>query len=95
MTKHEQGEAALKAQLDLEEAGKVDLASFNKMLESNTFVFRSLETIPCSVPIGEDIENRQTNKLGKVGRKLYDLEQDCGPEKRLKIDLDLYQMEDV
>ncbi len=34
------------------------------------------------------------SRLEKVTSHLYDLEDSCGPEKILNIDLDLYQMED-
>jgi hypothetical protein len=34
------------------------------------------------------------SRLEKATHSLYDLEDSCGPEKTLNIDLDLYQMED-
>lgn len=99
LTKHEQAEAALKCQLDVEQSSKVDLGSVGKMLESNVFAIRSLEIVPCQVLKHEDATvvnaSLKADKLGKVGTKLYDLEPACDREKPLKIDLDLYQMEDV
>jgi hypothetical protein len=36
----------------------------------------------------------KTSRLEKVTAHLYDLEDACGPEKKLDIDFGLYQMED-
>ena len=98
MTKHEQVDPALKCHLEVEEASKMDQGSIGKMFENNAFVIADVETVPHrtskqkrGVPVRAKLS---VSKLGKVARKLYDLEPVCEPEKTLKIDLDLYQMED-
>ena len=37
---------------------------------------------------------KKTSRLEKATGHLYDLEDDCGPDKKLNIDFGLYQMED-
>ena len=98
MTKHEPVDAALKCPLELEEAGKVELGAVGKMLEGNVFAIRDVEVVPKRVPkrkIHLAAKARmKVDVLEKLTRKLYNLEP-CGePEKPLKIDLGLYQMED-
>ena len=99
MTKQEHVDAALKCSLEVEEVGKIDQVSVRKLHEDSAFVICDLDAAPGStlkqkqmVPVKLNLD---VGKLGKVTRKLYDLDPVCGPEKPLKIDLDLYQMEDV
>ena len=98
MTKHEPVDAALKCPLELEEAGKVELVTVGKMLEDNVFVIRDVQVVPKHVrkpKVAATVKaGVKVNGLGKVTRKLYDLEPSGEPEKPLKIDLGLYQMED-
>jgi len=97
LTKHELADSALKSALDLEEAGKVELGTVAKMLDHSAFVIRGVEAIPKRVPkrkvaLAAKASSR-VSKLAKVTRRLYDLEPNGEPEKPLKVDLDLYQME--
>jgi len=98
LTKHEPVDPALRCHLEVEEASKIDQGSLGKMFENNAFVIADVETVPHRTPKQKtDVPvkaNLSVSKLGKVARKLYDLEPICEPEKTLKIDLDLYQMED-
>ena len=99
LTKHEHVDAALKCSLEVEELGKIDQVSVGKLHEDNAFVICDLDAAPRSTLKQKQVVpvklNLDVGKLGKVTRKLYDLDPVCGPEKPLKIDLDLYQMEDV
>jgi len=98
LTKHEPVDAALKCPLELAEAGKVELGTVEKMLEDNVFVIRDVQVVPKRVRkpkvTAAAKANVKVSGLGKVTRKLYDLEPGGEPEKLLKIDLGLYQMED-
>lgn len=69
------------------------------MLENNAFALQDVETV-IPQPLMQkrtksDKAKSNISKLGKVTRRLYDLEPFCQPEKPLKIDLNLYQMEDL
>ncbi len=98
LTKHEPIDSSLRCRLDIEEPTKIDHRNIEKMLEPNPFIISSEETIPRrpakEKEIGSIKENSGVVKLGRVARKLYGLEPTCEPEKPLKIELDLYQMED-
>ena len=99
LTKQEHVDAALKCSLEVEELGKIDQVSVGKLHEDSAFVICDLDAAPRSTLKQKQVVSVKLNldvgKLGKVTRKLYDLDPVCGPEKPLKIDLDLYQMEDV
>ena len=99
MTKQEPVEPTLKCHGALDEAGKVSLGNVSEMLEKNTFSVPTPQISPEDIqkPKVTLVRNKaisRRSKLGKVTEKLFDLEP-CGePEKPLKIDLGLYQMED-
>ena len=98
LTKHEPIDPSLRCLLDIEEPTKIDHRNIGKTLETNPFIISSEETIPRRPAEKKEIkpieENSGVVKLGRVDRKLYGLEPACEPEKPLKIELDLYQMED-
>ena len=99
MTKQEPVEPTLKCHGTLDEAGKVTVGSVSEMLEKNPFSVHTAQINPerLQKPKLNLVRNKSASrksKLGKVTEKLFNLES-CGePEKTLKIDLDLYQMED-
>ena len=99
MTKQEPVEPTLKCHGALDEAGKVSVGSVGEMLEKNAFSARAAQISPeglrnSKVTLVRCKTGSRRSRLGKVTEKLFDLES-CGePEKPLKIDLDLYQMED-
>ena len=99
MTKQEPVEPALKCHGTLDEAGKVSVGSVSEMLEKNAFSVHAAQISPdvlqkSKVTLVKNKTGLRRSKLGKVTEKLFDLES-CGEhEKHLKIDLDLYQMED-
>ena len=98
MTKQEPVEPTLKYHGLLEEAGKVTVGSVSEMLEKNAFSVHATQISPevlqkSKVTLVRNKTGSKRSKLGKVTEKLFDLES-CGEhEKPLKIDLDLYQME--
>ena len=99
MTKQEPVEPALKCHGALDESGKVSVGSVSEMLEKNAFSVHAAHIGPeglqnSKVTLVRNKTTSKRSKLGRVTEKLFDLEP-CGePEKPLKIDLDLYQMED-
>jgi hypothetical protein len=99
LTKHEPDEPALKCHSVLDEASKVTVDSVSEMLEKNAFSVHAtqINLEKMHKPKVNLVRNKtisRRSKLGKVTEKLFNLES-CGePEKPLKIDLDLYQMED-
>jgi len=97
LTKQEPVEPALKCHLDIEEADKIECGNLGKMLEKNAFVIRDVEIVPRRTPKRKVViaakASSKVNRLGKITKKLYDLEPTHEPEKPLKIDLNLYQME--
>ena len=100
MTKQEPVEPALKCHGTLDEAGKVSVGSVSEMLEKNAFSVHTAQINPeglrnSKITLVRSKTVSRRSKVGKVMEKLFDLES-CGePEKPLKIDLDLYQMEEV
>jgi len=99
LTKQEPVEPTLKCHGALDEAGKVGVGSVSEMREKNALSICAAQVNPEELPKSKAtfVRNKTTSKrskLGKVTEKLFNLES-CGePEKPLKIDLDLYQMED-
>jgi hypothetical protein len=99
LTKQEPTEPTLKCHEAFDEAGKVSVGSPSEMLEKNTLSIHATKMNPeglqkSEVILVRDKTNSRRINLEKVTEKLFDLEP-CGePEKPLKIDLDLYQMED-
>jgi hypothetical protein len=97
LTKHAPDENLLKCPVALEEINKVP-PSVAELLEKNAFVIPDMH-----VDFAEEVEPRvrsaknrtssRRNKLKRITEKLYNLEPHDGPEKGLKIELDLYQME--
>ena len=92
MTKQPSNENALRCHITVEEASKV--------VEGNALVVCNL---PHSPKLEEKLEvtpistetHLKSNDVGTVVAELYDLEGCVEKEKPVKIDLDLYQMEDV
>jgi len=99
LTKQEPVEPTLKYHGPLDEASKLAVGSVSEMLEKNALSICAAQVNPEELPKSKVtlVRNKtgsRRSKLGKVTEKLFDLES-CGePEKPLKIDLDLYQMED-
>ena len=98
MTKHVTPEEALKCPLGLDEAGKVG-EGVNKLLENNALVIRSaqvnlVQDTKLKIPLVKARKTVKKSRLGKITEKLYNLESCDLPEKPLKLDLGLYQMED-
>jgi hypothetical protein len=99
LTKQEPVEPTLKCHETLDAAGKVSVGSPREILEKNTFSIHAAQMNSeglqkSKVILVRDKTTSRRSNLGKVAEKLFDLEP-CGePEKPLKVDLDLYQMED-
>jgi hypothetical protein len=96
LTKHAD-EAVLKAQLPLEDAGKVvestvELVCNEALVICGAHVKPIAESAPKVAPVKVRV-NAVRGKVGKITNKLYNLEQSGEPEKPLNVDLDLYQME--
>jgi hypothetical protein len=83
--------------MPLEDANKI-IGNTAKLMDNNALVFLGARLGP-----EEGVKPKRTvvkarmgmlrSRLGKIMHRLYDLEADKEPEKPLKIDLDLYQME--
>jgi len=99
LTKQTAEEATLKYHINVEGANKASESS-TKMKDNNALIIYDVNTIPKredqlnTTPIKTGIK-LETNRLGKIMPKLYNLENCNEPEKPVKIDLDLdlYQME--
>ena len=95
MTKHLH-EDTLKLHLSIEEI-KVEVTP--KIID-NTLVLGAPSVIGKSkgkMKVNRMVKTKMTvkkSRLDKVTSHLYDLEDSCGPEKTLNIDMGLYQMED-
>lgn len=88
-------EVAVKAQLGLEDANKVVArASTVELVCDEALVMCSGQVKPVHeiAPVKVKVTAVQS-KVGKAVHKLYDLEQSGAAEKKLNVDLDLYQME--
>ena len=97
MTKQASDETALRCHVTLEEATKVSPSVTDAIVKNALAIY------------GAHVDSEQKGKrkqvlvktrmislrsrLGRIMRRLYDLESDSEPEKPLNIDLDLYQME--
>jgi len=92
LTKHAD-EVAVKAHLGLEDAGKV-IASTTELVCDEALVVCDghVKPVPKIAPVKVRV-NPLRGKVGKAVEKLYDLESHGEPEKKLNVDLNLYQME--
>ena len=94
LTKHD--EIAAKAQLGLDEANKiVALASTTELVCNEALVIggEGVKPVNAIVPVKVKAATVQS-KVGRAVDKLYDLERSgAAAEKKLNVDLDLYQME--
>ncbi len=86
-------EVAVKVHLGLDEANKV-VASTVELVCDEALVICGGRVKPVQeiVPVKVRV-NAMRSKVGKAVHKLYDLEQSGEAEKKLNLDLDLYQME--
>jgi len=95
LTKPELIDPAVKCALAIEETGKIDLG---KMLQNNPPEISSIEAVSQQMSKSRELELAETTprmgKLDNLKEGLYNMELGRQPEKALKIDLDLYQMED-
>ncbi len=97
MTKPAPDENLLKCPISIEEIHKVP-PSVAEMLEKNAFIIPNVhadfaEEVKPRVRSTKTKMNSRRNRLKKITEKLYNLEPSGEPEKGLKIELDLYQME--
>ena len=99
LTKQEPIEPTIKYHTPLDETSKLAVGNVSEMLEKNTFSVHPAQIRPeklenAKVTLVRCTTRSRRSKLEKATEKLFNLES-CGePEKPLKIDLDLYQMED-
>jgi hypothetical protein len=87
----------MKCHMPLEEANKI-IENAAKMMDNNALVICGAHVDPEQEgkPKRALVKTRMNllrSRLGRIMRRLYDLESDSKPEKPLNIDLDLYQME--
>ncbi len=99
LTKQVADETALKCHLPLDEANKI-VENTAKLMDSNAHVILGAhsnfeEVAKPKRALVKARVNSLRSRLGKIMQKLYDLEPDNKPEKKLNIDfeMDLYQME--
>jgi hypothetical protein len=99
LTKQASEEATLKCHMPIEEGNKM-VESTTKMLDNNALVIcgAGIDPEQEGKPKRTLVKNRINSlrsRLGRIMRRLYDLESGNEPEKPLKIDFDcdLYQME--
>jgi hypothetical protein len=95
LTKQAPDEIALKCHMPLDEANKV-VGNAAKLLGDNAFVFLdSEEGVKTKRAMAKARIGSLRSRLGRIMRRLYDLESGNEPEKPLKVDfdVDLYQME--
>jgi len=97
LTKQASDEAAMKCHVPIEEANKM-VESTTKMMDNNALVICSAHVDPEQEgkpkrALGKNRMSSLRSRLGRIMRRLYDLESSNEPEKPLNIDLDLYQME--
>jgi len=96
LTKHAD-EMAVKAHLGLDDNDKViastaELVCDEALVICNGHVKPVKESVPKVAPVKLRVNSVQGN-VDKAMHKLYDLEQSGETEKKLNVDLDLYQME--
>ena len=107
MTKHVGDEGLPRILVPLEDADRLVLAVNVKLLNSSELGVchanvQSIRQVPLTKPTILKTQTSRTKldvfkgKMGKIMRRLYDLESDNTPEKPINIDLGvaLYQMED-
>jgi len=97
LTKQASDEAAVKCHVTLEGASKI-IENTAKMTDTTALVVCGALLNPeregkPKLVIVKNRMNSLKSRLGKIMRRLYDLESGNEPEKPLNIDLDLYQME--
>ena len=88
-----------KCSLNVEDTGKIGLEQIGRMLETSMPAIHILETVPTeTMSFTENPATADTSpkarRMDFAERELFDLEAGSRSEKVLKIDLDLYQMED-
>ena len=95
MTKQPPDETGLKCHVTLEEGAKVSVT--DAIVTNALAIYGSyVEPLPEGKPKRALVKNRVVSlrsRLGKIMRRLHDLETEGEPEKKLNVDLDLYQME--
>jgi len=96
LTKHAD-EVTLKSHLSLEDSNKIiastaELVCAEALVVCNGHVKPVEKNAPKVTPVKVRMHPVQSN-VGKITHELYDLEADGEPEKKLNVDLDLYQME--
>ncbi len=103
MTKNDSADNALKCNLLIDNVPTVDL-DVSRLVEENVTKMCSqrqilleqepeLKVVHVVKKTRVRKKNSRLGKLGKVMEKLDNLEEEVKPEKSLKIELDLYQME--
>jgi hypothetical protein len=97
LTKQAPEEAAVKCHVALEGANKI-VENTAKMMDITALVVCGAQVHPeregkPKLAIVKTRMNLLRSRLGRIMRRLYDLESGNEPEKPLNIDLDLYQME--
>jgi len=97
LTKQASDEAAVKCHVALEGANKI-VENTAKMMDITALVVCGAQMRPeregkPKLAIVKTRMNLLRSRLGRIMRRLYDLESGNEPEKPLNIDLDLYQME--
>lgn len=96
MTRPDSVESTLKGQLSVEDA-KMEMV-VRDLLNDNVAVLRNDQLDTEQEPklqiarVAKRTHPRR-NKLGRITRRLYNLESENEPEKQLNIELNLYQME--
>ena len=97
LTKQASDETGLKCHVTLEEGTKVSPSVTDAIVKNALAIYG-----PYVSPESEGKRKRALvktrvislrSRLGRIMRRLYDLESDSEPEKKLNIDFDLYQME--
>jgi len=97
LTKQASDETGLKCHVTLEEGTKVSPSVTDAIVKNALAIYG-----PYVSPESEGKRKRALvktrvislrSRLGRIMRRLYDLESESEPEKPLNIDLDLYQME--
>jgi len=96
LTKHAD-EVTLKSHLSLEDSSKTlsstaELVCDAALVVCNGHVKPVEKSAPKVTPVKVRVQPVQSN-VGKITHELYDLEADGESEKKLNVDLDLYQME--
>ena len=97
LTKQASDETALRCHVTLEGGNKVS-PSLTEAIVKNALVINSThinseQEGKCKRALVKTRMNSLRSRLGRIMRRLYDLESESEPEKPLNIDLDLYQME--